>query len=419
MANQNAEVMYTPDFESGSKSVQLAAGVEKARRDLFDLLLRDGYAGSLLVRQVLADIGQGYEFSDIFLVRDEVKHLLYRLVVECRQQGVIVGGYHPEPKSVIEYGIVQKSEVVQFIDQLDDGLFQVSSNAIEIMYRLHFLPVYLIETSERIRNRLALSERLDAGYKVKLHATSHELKHLRQQMIAYNTGLVAYIAHKYKTDSLAFEDLMQEGIIGLIKAVDRFDPQRGNSFSTYAVFWIKQAISRLIVKQDKVVSLPMGLAEKSSPVFEAMRNTYRRSERWPTLAELKESCDLTEQEIKTISCFYRATSMSDNLSNDEDDVMVKLERMPQEQFGHPLEELVKTDLVGFIDQVVATLPEKQARILAMRFGLRNHTEMTLQAVADHLHVTRERVRQIQNDALNKLKQQFGFDLVLFLEPTDV
>jgi RNA polymerase primary sigma factor len=237
-------------------------------------------------------------------------------------------------------------------------------------------------------------------------------------MIASNTGLVGFVAHKYKTVSLSFEDLMQEGMVGLIKAVDRFDPERGNCFSTYAIYWIRQAISRLIVKQDKVVPLPVALAEKSSPIFEAMRNTYLQHERWPTLAELKASCDLSEQDIKTISSYYQSTYLQDTSASEDDDGMLMMEKMQQQQFSQPLDDLIDTDLASYMDRAVATLPEKQATILAMRFGLKNHTEMTLQAVADQLQVTRERVRQIQNEALQKLKQQFGFDLMLFLEPND-
>ncbi len=93
-------------------------------------------------------------------------------------------------------------------------------------------------------------------------------------------------------------------------------------------------------------------------------------------------------------------------------------RMKQQQFALPLDELIDRNLGQYLDHVVATLPEKEAAILNMRFGLKNYTEMTLQAIADQLQVSRERVRQIQNDALKKLKNQFGCDLVLFLEPHD-
>jgi RNA polymerase primary sigma factor len=136
------------------------------------------------------------------------------------------------------------------------------------------------------------------------------------------------------------------------------------------------------------------------------------------LAELKACCDLSEQDIKVISSYYQSTYVMDMVSEEDDDGMSVMERMQQQQFSQPLDDVIDSDLVTYMDRAMATLPEKQATILSMRFGLKNHTEMTLQAVADQLQVTRERVRQIQNEALGKLKQQFGFDLILFLEPND-
>jgi RNA polymerase primary sigma factor len=262
------------------------------------------------------------------------------------------------------------------------------------------------------RHRRALSE-----YRLNLGQAAQTLQRLRQQMIAGNVRLVAFVAHKHKTTTLSFDDLLQEGVIGLIKAIDRFDPYRGYRFSTYAVPWIKQAISRLIVKQEKIVRLPVSLAEKACGVFEAMRSIYMQTERWPSVEQLKTLCDLSEDEIKTIRNYYQATHSLDE-ETDEDEGLELMARMKQQQFALPLDELIDRNLGQYLDQVVGTLPEKEAAILNMRFGLKNHTEMTLQAIAEQLQVSRERVRQIQNEALKKLKNQFGFDLMLFLEPND-
>jgi RNA polymerase primary sigma factor len=235
-------------------------------------------------------------------------------------------------------------------------------------------------------------------------------------MIVNNTGLVAFVAHKHKTINLSFDDLMQEGSIGLIRAVDRFDAQRGICFSTYAIFWIKQAISRLIVKQEKVVRLPVALAEKASGLFEIMRNYYLEHQRWPTFHQLHTQCNLSDDEIKTVSSYYQAThSLDASLSEESDDDHTLMDSMQQHQFPSPLNELIDNNLALHLVNSVASLPENEASILNMRFGLQNQSEMTLQAIADQLNVTRERVRQIQNQALKKLKQQFGCELMPFLD----
>jgi RNA polymerase primary sigma factor len=314
--------------------------------------------------------------------------------------------------------VVQADNVVQLSGSEFAQQSLVARSVNRLLYSLHLLPVFLMDSAVQADGVLSADSEDSADFKKRLSKAKRELKTLRQQMISANTGLVAFVAHKYKTSNLSFEDLMQEGLVGLIKAVDRFDPDRGICFSTYAIYWIRQAISRLIVKQEKIVRLPVALAEKAATVFEAMRSCYLRYERWPSIAELKLACDLSEQEIKTISSYYQATHSLDAAIGDDDDNLELMAKMQQHQFSLPLDELIDQDLAQYVDKAVASLPEKQAAILTMRFGLRDHTEMTLQAVADQLHVTRERVRQIQNEALKKLKQQFGFDLMLFLEPKD-
>ncbi|MCQ8102689.1 sigma-70 family RNA polymerase sigma factor [Methylomonas sp. SURF-2] len=417
----SAEVVtHTAHCASESEQVILACRVEKARRQLLELLLENKQVAELIVGQLLSDLKKGTDCSDIVLVKntEDYKASLQRFMGEFGDQEPIRERLLDEDRLTGTYNVVQDYRFVQVLGDIPRERLRISPLALRILRGLDFLSIYLIEVSEVVENKLGLRGELEPSYKARLQASRYQLKSLRQEMIASNTGLVAFVAHKYKTVSLSFEDLMQEGMVGLIKAVDRFDSARGNCFSTYAVYWIRQAISRLIVKQDKVVPLPVALAEKSSPIFEVMRNTYLLHERWPTFAELKASCDLSEQEIKTISSYYQSTYMQDGGGSEEDDAMSLMEKMQQQQFNLPLQDLIDTDLVSYMDRAVATLPEKQAVILSMRFGLKNHTEMTLQAVADQLQVTRERVRQIQNEALQKLKQQFGFDLMLFLEPKD-
>lgn len=360
--------------------------MEQARQDLLLLLLAEEEASTLLLKQCLFHLSNGLDISEI--VSDKTANAI----------------------------IVQDADFVQL--DLGQTVQYLLENPIArySLINLHFLPSFLIEVSGLFMTMTHYRRDLNA-YRTKLAQSLQVLQRLRQQMIAGNVRLVAFIANKYKTTALSFDDLLQEGVIGLIKAVDRFDPYRGYRFSTYAVPWIKQAISRLIVKQEKPVRLPVALAEKASAVFEAMRKAYLQTERWPSVEQLKTLCDLSEDEIKTIRSYYQATHSLDEETG-ENEGLALMERMKQQQFALPLDDLIERNLGQYLDQAVSTLPEKEAAILSMRFGLKNQAEMTLQAVADQLQVSRERVRQIQNEALKKLKNQFGCDLMLFLEPND-
>lgn len=412
---------------SESEQVLLAVRVEEARSSLLNTMLENSALARFIANELVNTLRRGADCSDIILIKncDNYKALL-QMFMASFPKTIAAKTVALSPLSLsydeveddfdTDY-LVQDEMFVQHSSQEYGELYNIPASVYELMREFHFLPVFLIDTAAAAEKQLPMSGGFDEDYQRKLRKNRLALSNLRQQMISSNTGLVAFVGHKYKTHTLSFEDLMQEGLVGLIKAVDRFDPGRGICFSTYAIYWIRQAISRLIVKQDKVVPLPVALAEKASSVFEAMRNCYLKNERWPSLAELKNHCDLSEQELKLISSYYQATHNLENASGDED-AMDVMDKMQQSQFAHPLDQLVSRDLVQYVDKAVASLPEKQATILAMRFGLKNHTEMTLQAVADQLQVTRERVRQIQNEALNKLKQQFGFDLMLFLEPND-
>lgn len=367
------ESLVTLDVEPVSPQIDsLALELEQARQRLLSLLLQNPLASPLLSVQSDLDGEDSIESSILA----------------------------PEQNDVQDYHFVQPN-------------MQTNTDQPDQLGKLHVLPSLLISVAEKVQP-LCVS---DALYKAQLIEASQQLRSLRQRMIASHGGLVRFVAYKQRT-TLSLDDLIQEGTVGLIKAVDRFDPHRGNRFSTYAIFWIKQAISRLIVKQEKVVRLPVALAEKASVVFEAMRNGYLENNRWPSLPELQQRCDLSLYDIKTISSYYQATHSLDASLSDENDDLTLMDSLKQQQFALPLDSMIASNLNHYLDNVVASLPEKEATILNMRFGLRNHTEMTLQAIADQLDLTRERVRQIQNVALKKLKQQFGQDLLPFLETSE-
>ncbi len=379
---------YPTASVSEAEPLGLAVKMQQARQNLLLLLLllSEDEALTILLKQCLSHLDNGLDISEI--VSDKTVNTI----------------------------IVQGSDFVQLsLVQYVRYLLKNSADRSSLL-SLHFLPGFLIEVSALCLSMLGCGAAFNE-YLSRLDQAAQAMQSFRQQMIAGNTGLAAFVAHKHKTTTLSFDDLLQEGVVGLIKAVDRFDPYRGFQFSTYAMPWIKQAISRLIVKQEKIVRLPVALAERAGAVFEAMRSVYLQTERWPSVEQLKTLCDLSEDEIKTIRNYYQATHSLD-AEADDDASLTLMARMKQQQFALPLDELIERNLAQLLDRVVGTLPDKEAAILNMRFGLKNHTEMTLQAVADQLQVSRERVRQIQNEALKKLKNQFGCDLMLFLEAND-
>lgn len=373
---------------SAAEPLALAMNLEQARQNLHLLLLEEDQATMLLLKHCLSQLDNGLD--------------IWEMVSDKASPQIIVQGVD----------FVQPN-LVQTMQSLLNNPVARSS-----LLSLRFLSNFLIEVSGLCQSILYHDPAFNS-YLHKLDQAAQTLKVARQKMIAGNTGLVAFVAYKQKTTVLSFDDLVQEGVIGLIKAVDRFDPYRGFQFSTYAIPWIKQAISRLIVKQEKIVRLPVALAERACAVFEAMRNAYQQTERWPSVEQLKGLCDLSEDEIKTIRNYYQATHSLDEVrDNQEEEGQALMARMKQQQFALPMDDLIERNLSQYLERVVGTLPEKEAAILNMRFGLKNQTETTLQVIADQLQVSRERVRQIQNEALKKLKNQFGCDLALFLEPND-
>ena len=391
-------VLTRPEVEPVLTKMQaVAVEMEQARQRLLELLIENPLAFSMLTEHLSNPVNEGIDF----FIGAEEKNLCKNPV----QENSLVQ---------VECKAGDKLGAQMFAGQVDSAALGFGPE----LNRFHIFSALLIKVAEELPN---ISQDPNFGlsaYSSQLVKARRNLQNLRQQMIVGNTGLVAFVAYKYKNTSISFEDLVQEGIVGLIRAVDRFDHNRGIKFSTYAVFWIKQAISRLIIKQEKVVRLPVALAEKASIVFEIMRMCYLENNRWPSVSELHNKCNLSVDEIKIISSYYQSTHSLDASLSDDNDDQTLMDSLKQQQFALPLDELIDNNLSLYIDNVVSSLPEKEAAIINMRFGLKNHTEMTLQAIADQMHVTRERVRQIQNQALNKLKQQFGYDLLPFLEAND-
>ncbi|MDT8406716.1 MAG: RNA polymerase sigma factor RpoD/SigA [Methylococcales bacterium] len=287
------------------------------------------------------------------------------------------------------------------------------------LLEVHFLPNFLRHVALACLHQLKVAGVLAAEGHLAL-ALSGQLRIMsqsRQAMVSGNLRLVTFVARQYANPNSSFGDLVQEGTVGLIKSVDRYDWRRAVRFSTYAIYWIKQTISRAMVRQEKMVRLPYNIAAKAAAVFETMNDWLVKNNRWPSIDELVQVCGLPAEEVKAIVENYQPTvSLNSAVNADEDDQPEMITMLEQNHYPQPLTELANATLRDFLRQAVNTLPAREAEIINSRFGLDNNYEMTLQDIADQMSLTRERVRQIQNSALAKLKANFSTELADFLEP---
>ena len=225
----------------------------------------------------------------------------------------------------------------------------------------------------------------------------------RQRLIRANLRLVVKIAHDFKHLGLPLVDLISEGNIGLMKAVDRFDPSKGAKLSTYAAWWIRQYMMRALANQAKTIRLPAYFIQSLSRMNRTALQLTEKLGRQPTDAELAEAMELDEQ---TISRWRRASKSTASLNApiEEGESKELQERVADESAKSPLQELLEKQLPGELAHYMDALDEREKFILAKRFDLDGEGKMTLEEVGEQLNVTRERVRQIQNEALVKLRK---------------
>lgn len=287
----------------------------------------------------------------------------------------------------------------------------------QCLSEMHFLPNFLQQVIAAVvrQSRHKTLSKEDEQWRASLQWQQQRMIASRQAMINGNLRLATFVAKQYNNQTTTFNDLIQDGIVGLIKAVDRYDWNRAVRFSTYAIYWIRQTISRAMVRQEKMVRLPYNIAAKASSVYEVMNDCLIQNNKWPSIRELAELCDLPESEVQAIVNSYQPIISLDSNINDDEDMPEVIATLEQHHFPEPLNSLLDSSLKIRLRKAVDTLPEREADIISCRFGLNSDHEMTLQDIADRMSLTRERVRQIQNSALLKLKHNFSSELVDFLE----
>jgi RNA polymerase primary sigma factor len=227
-------------------------------------------------------------------------------------------------------------------------------------------------------------------------------KKAREQMITANLRLVVKIARDYEGLGLPLLDLINEGNIGLMKGVERFDPKKGAKLSTYASLWIKQAIRRALSNQSKTIRLPVHVFDKLTHIRRAEVKLRETLDREPTDEEVADHLGLDTRRIRRYREASRAPVSLDSPMSEDNSTSIS-EHVADAHAAAPFDEIVKNNDSELMQEVLATLDARESRILSMRFGLDNGRPKTLEEVGERLGVTRERIRQIQEQALQKMR----------------
>jgi RNA polymerase primary sigma factor len=314
--------------------------------------------------------------------------ILDKLYNDLSEAGVeVTGAAEPNPELFTDEWVdeeVEEEEVVQDTSYLDD----VADDSVRLYLR-EIGKIPLLNAEEE----LALAQKVVSGD-----------KRAKDKMAEANMRLVVSIAKRYVGRGLDLLDLIQEGNTGLLRAVEKFDPDKGFKFSTYATWWIRQAITRAIADQARTIRIPVHMVETINKLLRTQRRLTQDLNREPTNEEIAEAMELDVEKVEHIMKIKQDISSLDASVRDDEEDSVLQDFIEDEDTVTPEESATGQLLKEQVKDLLGSLSEREQKILRLRFGLEDGKQHTLEEVGQEFSVTRERIRQIEAKALAKLKK---------------
>jgi len=330
-------------------------------------------------------------------------------------------------KEVVEFLVDKGVEVILSADDMDDAEAETDMDPVIGIERVpsdDTISMYLREMSKvpllNMEQEVSLAKEYEAGRQARLELArldgrcsqekQFELEGIqengllaREHLIKANTRLVVSVAKRYMGRGVPFLDLIQEGNLGLMKAVEKFDHRRGFRFSTYATWWIRQTITRAIADQGRTIRVPVHMVDRIRVMYKRIHELEQDLGREPSLDELSESLEVSKQKVEwMMQVSWLPLSLESPINDDEEES--ELGFFVEDQVTPSPSQSVYTKLLSDkINEVLDSLPFREARILRMRFGLENGKFYTLEEVGRRFGLTRERIRQIETKALRRLR----------------